>query len=325
MQGGCFTQDDKVDITAMGEKCDATDKCQGFTYTPGKEKGGEGCLQYRCHSEDTDTDTESKYVEKVDYYTKQAFQYKRDALPTEPCTTACGYAGETFTTAIHCVTVKSSTIVDTENCEAWKPPLPKPKVLTKVCPKTPKCTPAPTPTPTPDPTPVPTPEPTPTPTPAPTPVPTPSPTHHPCDDGSHGCDKGDGGICVKEGPNSWACECKPEYMCTSGCDSPDEPHSCVLTPSPTPVPTPEPTPVPTPEPTPEPTQANPLADKAPQVFQNGDTSPVPAEGVTFYKHCVSDGRYAPGYRVTIYGDAPNVATTGMKNDDVSGIYIPHGR
>jgi len=78
-----------------------------------------------------------------------------------------------------------------------------------------------------------------------------------------------------------------------------------------------------PEETPAPTIPDYQA-KEPEVFQEGDTSPVPEEGVTFYKHCVSDGRYAQGYRVTIYHDTPNVGMVGMRNNDVSGIWIPHG-
>jgi len=62
----------------------------------------------------------------------------------------------------------------------------------------------------------------------------------------------------------------------------------------------------------------------PKIFQSGDNSPVPEEGVTFYKHCVSDGRYTAGYRVTIFHDTPNVGAVGMRNNDVSSIWIPGG-
>merc|ERR1711959_385675 len=65
-------------------------------------------------------------------------------------------------------------------------------------------------------------------------------------------------------------------------------------------------------------------NRDPEIFQEGDNSPVPTQGVTFYKHCVSDGRYAAGYRVTIFHDTPNVGAVGMQNNDVSSIWIPHG-
>jgi len=65
-------------------------------------------------------------------------------------------------------------------------------------------------------------------------------------------------------------------------------------------------------------------DKEPTIFQEGDTSPVPTEGVTFYKHCVSDSRYNQGYRATIYHDVSDISTAGMQRNDVSSIWIPHG-
>jgi len=91
------------------------------------------------------------------------------------------------------------------------------------CALTPAPTPAPTQKPTPQPTPsptlVPTPAPTPRPTRAPTPSPTPAPVPvHPCDDGSHGCDKSEGGICTKSG-SSWTCSCASGYRCVQGCCS----------------------------------------------------------------------------------------------------------
>jgi len=81
---------------------------------------------------------------------------------------------------------------------------------------------------------------TPRPTPEPTPVPTPAPTEHPCDDGSHGCDKGAGGICVKEG-NDYACKCAHAFKCTAGCGHSHQGHTCERTAKPTPAPTPSPT------------------------------------------------------------------------------------
>merc|ERR1719311_372109 len=81
---------------------------------------------------------------------------------------------------------------------------------------------APTVAPTVEPTAAPTQLPTPTPTIAPTPAPTP----HPCDDDSHGCDNGPGGICYKVdgGVNEegWLCDCMEDYKCVDGCDAPHE-------------------------------------------------------------------------------------------------------
>merc|ERR1712159_407291 len=54
-----------------------------------------------------------------------------------------------------------------------------------------------------------TPEPTPVPTAAPEPV-------HPCTDGSHGCDKGEGGICTEDGAG-WKCDCAAGYRCVMNC------------------------------------------------------------------------------------------------------------
>merc|ERR1711972_878870 len=50
-------------------------------------------------------------------------------------------------------------------------------------------------------------------------------TLHPCDDGSHGCDTGPGGVCV-EGTDGWECDCAAGYDCVAGCDSPHEGHTC---------------------------------------------------------------------------------------------------
>merc|ERR1719399_2218594 len=126
------------------------------------------------------------------------------------------------------------------------------------------------------PTPRPTPEPTPEQTPEPTPDPTPSPTPHACDDGSHGCDKGEGGICYKvdEGVNEegWLCDCKEGYKCIDGCDAPHSSHTCEKTPAPTPEPTPEPTAAPTAEPTAEPTAA---PTPAPTAEPTEEPTPVP--------------------------------------------------
>jgi hypothetical protein len=103
--------------------------------------------------------------------------------------------------------------------------------------------------------------PTPAPTRAPTPQPTDVPTPHPCDDGSHGCDHGAGGVCYKvyAGLREWQCGCKFGWACIAGCTQEDaaSPHMCAaVTPAPTvatPAPTRRPTPVPTQMPTQPPT------------------------------------------------------------------------
>lgn len=93
---------------------------------------------------------------------------------------------------------------------------------------------------------------------APTKAPTVAVTEgHPCDDGSHGCDQGPGGEClrsVKQTPNGpvsgWKCECKVDYWCKTGCTAPHAAHECVLTTSqPTKIPTESPSKNPTPTPT----------------------------------------------------------------------------
>merc|ERR1712072_170189 len=103
-----------------------------------------------------------------------------------------------------------------------------------------------------------TPYPTPHPTNYPTAAPTKAPTLHPCTDGSHGCDKGPGGICypATDGSNGWTCACHNMYWCSNGCSAPHTAHQCiVITPSPTTYPTPYPTSYPTSMPTPAPTPA----------------------------------------------------------------------
>merc|ERR1719271_1367490 len=173
-----------------------------------------------------------------------------------------------------------------------------------------------------------TPLPTPSPTMEPTPPPTaPAPTPHACDDGSHGCDKGEGGICYKvdEGVNDegWLCDCEQGYKCVDGCDAPHEGHTCEKTAEPTPEPTPEPTAEPTPEPTAEPTP-EPTAEPTPAPT----TAPTPhrcddgshgcdkSEGGICYK--VEEGGVndegwlcdcAQGYMCTEGCDAPHVGHT----------------
>ena len=82
------------------------------------------------------------------------------------------------------------------------------------------------------------------PTPAPTTLaPTSSPTKppHPCDDGTHGCTTGAGGVCIASG-GSYECGCASGYLCTAGCTLKHSAHTCEQTAAPTPPP---PTPAPT--------------------------------------------------------------------------------
>ena len=107
---------------------------------------------------------------------------------------------------------------------------------------------APTVSPTDAPTWAPTETPTDAPTVSPTDAPTDAPTFHPCNDGSHGCDKTAGGICVQAG-SGWRCECAAGFVCTAGCDDDHIGHTCVATVSPTDSPTVSPTTSPTETPT----------------------------------------------------------------------------
>ena len=123
------------------------------------------------------------------------------------------------------------------------------------CVATPAPTSIPTAQPTQQPTNAPTTHPTSQPTKHPTPKPTPAPTEHPCVDGSHGCDKSQGGICVQKPGGQFACKCAPSYKCVQGCDNDQSGHKCVATPAPTSIPTAQPTRQPTKHPTPRPTPA----------------------------------------------------------------------
>ena len=98
------------------------------------------------------------------------------------------------------------------------------------------------------------PQPTPPPTHSPTSNPTTPSTHaltiHVCDNGSHGCDSGPGGVCISKknstkdllfGNTTWKCGCKPSYVCTSGCSVDHKGHTCTLTKAPKKVPAGTPT------------------------------------------------------------------------------------
>lgn len=79
--------------------------------------------------------------------------------------------------------------------------------------------------------------PTASPTVSPTAAPTDAPTPHPCEDGSHGCDQVEGGICYKAVGSNFTCGCKTGYW-----ESSVSPHACTKnTVSPTDSPTASPT------------------------------------------------------------------------------------
>ena len=91
---------------------------------------------------------------------------------------------------------------------------------------------SPTAFPTGTPTGTPTEAPTDSPTQAPTGTPTTAtPTAHACQSGTHGCDKGDGGICVEDPdvPSAWRCTCADGFKCLYGCSlrNPVN-HRCLL-------------------------------------------------------------------------------------------------
>eukprot|EP01062_Namystynia_karyoxenos_P045402 TRINITY_DN3369_c0_g2_i1.p1 TRINITY_DN3369_c0_g2~~TRINITY_DN3369_c0_g2_i1.p1 ORF type:complete len:1464 (+),score=278.31 TRINITY_DN3369_c0_g2_i1:82-4473(+) len=85
--------------------------------------------------------------------------------------------------------------------------------------------------------------------------PTVAPTFHPCADGSHGCDKGPGGICIVTTGDAWECNCSAGYVCVAGCSS-HVAHSCVpITGAPTAAPSQVPSAAPSPAPSTGPTVA----------------------------------------------------------------------
>jgi len=150
----------------------------------------------------------------------------------------------------------------------------------------PSATSFPTKTPTKFPTPSPTAQPTTEPTTEPTPTPTLAPTAHPCDDGSHGCETGAGGICYKSdsGSNGWTCGCAQTHWCSKGCSAPHLSHTCTLiTATPTTYPTPYPTTAPTTYPTPYPTTApTTYPTPAPTTYPTPYPTPYPTSAPTAY-------------------------------------------
>jgi hypothetical protein len=55
--------------------------------------------------------------------------------------------------------------------------------------------------------------------------------HHPCADGSHVCDKGPGGVCIKNAGQAFHCACKSGWVCNSHCSASSShiAHSCIKT------------------------------------------------------------------------------------------------
>jgi hypothetical protein len=55
-------------------------RCDGYSYTAGRNKHGQGCTVYRCHkdNQDTDTDTEARFETGFDYYEKAGYSYKQE-------------------------------------------------------------------------------------------------------------------------------------------------------------------------------------------------------------------------------------------------------
>jgi hypothetical protein len=61
-------------------KCLKNVRCDGYSYTAGRNKHGQGCTVYRCHkdNQDTDTDTEARFETGFDYYEKAGYSYKQE-------------------------------------------------------------------------------------------------------------------------------------------------------------------------------------------------------------------------------------------------------
>ena len=57
---------------------------------------------------------------------------------------------------------------------------------------------------------------------------------HACEDGSHTCFPGDGGVCFQAGAG-YSCGCLPGFECTAGCDG-GEGHTCTPSTGSTPLP-----------------------------------------------------------------------------------------
>jgi cell division septation protein DedD len=114
---------------------------------------------------------------------------------------------------------------------------------------------------------------------------------HPCKDGSHGCDKGGGGICTEvDGAQvgQYTCSCDEGYSCMGGCDADDTTaHSCMITEAPTMSPTAAPTPAPTEAPTNSPTDAPTAAPTTLAPTASPTQSPTAPTGAPTFHPCNS--------------------------------------
>jgi hypothetical protein len=121
------------DRAKLKTACGKVSQCQGFTYTTGVSKGGQGCLKYRCLGGGI-----SGTEKGMDYYTRQAIEYGTKQ-PTEHCPMTCGFQNRTFYGRVICRTIKSGDEVSLEQCQFHQPALKKPATPSKDCPSTPVC------------------------------------------------------------------------------------------------------------------------------------------------------------------------------------------
>jgi hypothetical protein len=132
----------------LEKACDSDSECQGFTFHPGVKKG-KGCLKYRCQNLDEDSSDAVKWEKGTDYWTKESFAFYQ--TPPDSCNNDCGFKGGTNYGKIWCGQITDQKKVDQAKCDYYIPPfgksrmqggiLPvKPKLMKKVCPKTPRCT-----------------------------------------------------------------------------------------------------------------------------------------------------------------------------------------
>jgi len=121
------------------KKCDATPKCQGYSYTKDAKEGGSGCLKYRCFNTKTGGSGEGfTEVGKEDFFNRQAFHWVPEEVKSV-CITTCGQDPVTLYGRVPCRNIKDGAEIDSARCENWTPTLTKPKPLEKKCAGTPKC------------------------------------------------------------------------------------------------------------------------------------------------------------------------------------------
>jgi len=122
------------------KKCDAYPKCQGYTYTMNEKENGNGCLKYRCFSADFDTDSQSEFTDvgKMDYWSRQAYEWTTTPV-VDVCVTSCGQEPTTLYGTRFCKQISDGSKVDDEICNDWSPTMPRPKIPEKKCAGTPKC------------------------------------------------------------------------------------------------------------------------------------------------------------------------------------------